>query len=644
MEKYRKRFERLQCKTGTKVKQSPKHETPRGKVRKMLQGQKVSPEVRRKLLFGEVLAKNLKEASKKLHVKNRRKVVSSLSNAILRKYKCLGHMQKLTSRRLMAQRVNKAKRYLEANKKRQAVISFLEKDESSRLCAGKKETVTMKKCKKQRRLLNDTMETLHKKFTSQHPEMKLGYSAFCKHRPFWILSPTASGRNTCLCAIHENMSLVVNRLNSLKMVDYVSPDELLKDLCCEDQKENCLERNCKSCETADIHINDFNAEEETSYEKWVKSKVTYTVKGKEKICIKTEKVEVKCTKIELVTIMKDSVPKYMRHIANMRHQYQALDSVKKEMKENDILIHCDFSENYNCKYATEIQSAHFGGSKPQVSLHTVVVYRLCPKSLVIKPYSYCSLSDILQHDPVTICCHLTPVIEDVRSVMPSLKTVHFLSDGPTNQYRNRKMFYLLGSYLKEKLGAECIQWHYSEAGHGKGAPDGVGGSLKRTADRLVATGTDIPNFSRLTEELEKHSTGITILVLDPTTIPIVQAKLPNFIPPFKGTMQSHQVTWSKQKPNVLQVRRLSCLTCLPGENCHHYGLGSILLEKQSRILYNYLLLVMLSLLDRVGNSLTDSQISLTTFVQIRPHQVNKSRRSSDMVMYILLTVMMLKWV
>ena len=37
-------------------------------------------------------------------------------------------------------------------------------------------------------------------------------------------------------------------------------------------------------------------------------------------------------------------------------------------------------------------------------------------------------------------------------------------------------------------------WNYSEAGHGKGAPDGVRATLKRTADEIVAQGNDINNF------------------------------------------------------------------------------------------------------------------------------------------------------
>lgn len=48
--------------------------------------------------------------------------------------------------------------------------------------------------------------------------------------------------------------------------------------------------------------------------------------------------------------------------------------MKDNLKENEAIIHFDFSENYACKYSQEIQSAHFGGSKKQISLHTSVIY------------------------------------------------------------------------------------------------------------------------------------------------------------------------------------------------------------------------------------------------------------------------------
>ena len=36
-------------------------------------------------------------------------------------------------------------------------------------------------------------------------------------------------------------------------------------------------------------------------------------------------------------------------------------------------------------------------------------------------------------------------------------------------------------------------WNFFEASHGKGAADGVGGVLKRTADQIVKQGTDLPD-------------------------------------------------------------------------------------------------------------------------------------------------------
>ncbi|KAJ8890821.1 hypothetical protein PR048_010330 [Dryococelus australis] len=66
--------------------------------------------------------------------------------------------------------------------------------------------------------------------------------------------------------------------------------------------------------------------------------------------------------------------------------------------------------------------------------------------------------------------------------MSGLKTFHFLSDSPINQYQKRIILYLTESFLREKLEADCIH----EEGHGKGVPDGVGGFLKRAADRLTS--------------------------------------------------------------------------------------------------------------------------------------------------------------
>lgn len=54
-------------------------------------------------------------------------------------------------------------------------------------------------------------------------------------------------------------------------------------------------------------------------------------------------------------------------------------------------------------------------------------------------------------------------------------------------------------------GFSYITWNFTEASHGKGAPDGVRGALKNLADRIVARGTDIPDMRALITNLKQHS-------------------------------------------------------------------------------------------------------------------------------------------
>lgn len=146
---------------------------------------------------------------------------------------------------------------------------FLEDDESSRLTAGKKETITRNKQKKQIRLLNDTMQNLHKKF-KQKMNDKLHILFFCKYRPFWVLIPNAKSRNTCLCIIHTNVSNLVKTLKNSKMINSSTPKELAKTICCNENeklKELCLERKCQNCIKKELIFNEHNQEDKVLYEK-----------------------------------------------------------------------------------------------------------------------------------------------------------------------------------------------------------------------------------------------------------------------------------------------------------------------------------------------------------------------------------------
>ncbi|VEN40097.1 unnamed protein product [Callosobruchus maculatus] len=295
---------------------------------------------------------------------------------------------------------------------KQIIIKFFERDDCSRLMPGKKDTITKAKRKIQKRVLCDSLINIHKKFIAAFPKyIKLSYSEFCKNRPFWVLIPNARDRETCACKQCENITLITRKLRTLDIIQVTFPDQLCKELCYDDVLgEDCLSRKCKHCKDKQVLFNISQPEERIRYNLW--------------------------------------------------------------QSDSEVLIHMDFSENYNCKYGREIQSAHFGASKPQISLHTVVVY--VSTSINGDPprnINFCTISENLRHDPSAICGHLTPILREIKSQIPQIKTAYFQSDGPTTQYKNKKMFYLIASYIADILDVDQIQWHYSESGHGKGAPD-----------------------------------------------------------------------------------------------------------------------------------------------------------------------------
>jgi len=74
----------------------------------------------------------------------------------------------------------------------------------------------------------------------------------------------------------------------------------------------------------------------------------------------------------------------------------------------------------------------------------------------------------------------------------------FFTDGPVTKYRQKKNFYLFSTLLQNY---SFLTWNFWEASHGKGPADGIGAALKRSADKLIREGTDIPSAEAMFEKL-----------------------------------------------------------------------------------------------------------------------------------------------
>ena len=105
------------------------------------------------------------------------------------------------------------------------------------------------------------------------------------------------------------------------------------------------------------------------------------------------------------------------------------------------------------------------------------------------------------------------------------------------------------------MGFDQITWSFFEASHGEGAPDEVGGAVKRAADRCVACGIDVANPKMLYDQLIQKGSAIRLFYVPDT----VTKNLPT-LPTVPGTMSLHQMVCSSEK--ILTYQDVSCF-CSP---------------------------------------------------------------------------------
>jgi hypothetical protein len=460
-DKYKKRWLRLQNKlfAGNTLE-----DTPRTKARKLLKDSpSVSAKVRKTLNFHHTVIAQIRSRYKDTSTQRSRQFLARcVTGKILKKYRFNNTLKSALG--MSANRVyntsNKAqcstlyirKPSISCSSCMQETIKmFYICEDNSRMTTCAKQTVTKGKMKKQKQLLNDTMKNLHLKYVAKNVSEKVSYPVFCRLRPFGVKAPTASDRDTCQCRNHENTHFMAKKLKSLKVIKTSNIEELVCDITCSTESLACMYRECTGCREKCITSMDVTPTDSLQVE-WFAWK---TVKEKRLIVHgkgKAEEKEVKITKkssqqgslAELIEEFNAQLKCFCKHLYNIRHQYQTYKHIKQTMGSNECLVHVDFAENYVGKATGEIQATHFGASKHQITLHTGVYY-FGGEDL---PHTFCSVSDSLQHGPAAIWTHLKPVLDEIQMTNPKIDTLHFFSDGPTTQYRQKGFFFLFTKNLE----------------------------------------------------------------------------------------------------------------------------------------------------------------------------------------------------
>ena len=111
--------------------------------------------------------------------------------------------------------------------------------------------------------------------------------------------------------------------------------------------------------------------------------------------------------------------------------------MKDQLPANHALIQMDFSENYNCQTTEEMQSAYWNASNVTL-LPTIIYFKDSNNSL--SHTSLVFLSELLHNSTAMVNAIVKKLVNTVKNYVPELNNVHFWTDSPSSQYRNKSVF------------------------------------------------------------------------------------------------------------------------------------------------------------------------------------------------------------
>lgn len=193
--------------------------------------------------------------------------------------------------------------------------------------------------------------------------------------------------------------------------------------------------------------------------------------------LRCELVEQSLQREEFLKILTDDLPAVLKHDFLTRSQASHFREVRNTLKEGDFIISLDFSENYTCQVQDAIQSQHWANI--QSTLHPYVVYYR--ENNTTKSLSYVIISENLHHNASSVHFFNCKLIAHLKRKFGSenIKNVSYFSDGAASQYKNK--FNLINLMKHEQDFGIKAQWNFFATSHGKGACDGIGGTVKRHA-------------------------------------------------------------------------------------------------------------------------------------------------------------------
>ncbi len=501
-------------------------DSPRTVVNKEIMSEGHKPKAfslkfRRKMQTGNAVIDALAKLGKSADLEQKKIALCILSSSPVKRARCVSALAKVglsrkaiiatrgkTIKEKLAKRINDPDRTAEYYER---VGAFMERDDNSRMTADKNLKYKYSDGRVvQRRVLTDFTRPLLCKFNSENPDCQLGITSFKKYKPKHVAYSKELRKRSCLCQKCENLRLYLVKLQ-LNTKEHVplSPHEF-----CEKYGDGMavemLMKTVKFANASDtITYKQWQStKEEVVTWEWVHDELTDTRKRvkKTKTVDRTAPVSITSTRHQFRNAGKFQIADYREHQFRYSHQFKTMRDLRENMPSNHVEIQIDFAQSYACEAtAGEVQSGWW--NTPMVMISPIVMRYRAHDAAPLESKTFIYTSHIDKHNSEMIWAILhqfwTKDLPDTmgQEFVDNIDQVHYVSDSPFSQYRNRFLFFIISKH-NALFGVKAI-WNYLETGHGKGACDGAGSGVKRKLSQASKHGWLLADFKSVWEYLSQ---------------------------------------------------------------------------------------------------------------------------------------------
>lgn len=142
------------------------------------------------------------------------------------------------------------------------------------------------------------------------------------------------------------------------------------------------------------------------------------------------------------------------------------------------------------------------------------------------------VSDYLQHNKLSVNCFMEWIFGHLTSKFIGIKSITIFSDGAASQFKQKYLFANL--YLWENQFDIKLTWNFFATSHGKGAVDGIGGTVKRSVWRHIKAGHQlVTTASEYADVAKARNPNIQIQFISNSE---VEAREPELLKRWEGVL------------------------------------------------------------------------------------------------------------